>query len=166
MIRTRYSYPNIGTLRQQMNQLYRNGSARHGRDDSETPWSPPIELENFSDRLVLRMLLPGVNPKDVDISVTRDTATIQGKHPYRKKTDSRGFFQAEFQYGEFNRTIHFPVPIGREGIDADFTNGILTLTLYKWETRENHPVKVDLAQVETRDRNTPQPVEIADPWED
>ncbi|MBP0019521.1 MAG: Hsp20/alpha crystallin family protein [Cyanobacteria bacterium SBLK] len=166
MIRTRYSYPDLAALRQQMNQLYRNESARNKRGDRDTPWNPPIELENFSDRLVLRVLLPGVNPQDVDIGVTRETVTLQGNRPYHQKSNSRGFFQAEFQYGEFHRTIDLPFPISREGIRANFTNGILTLTSYKWKARENCPVKIDLANAEPSDRDTPQPIEIADPWEE
>ena len=161
-----YSYPDLATLRQQMNQLYRNESARNGRSDRDTAWTPPIELENFSDRLVLRVLLPGVNPQDVDIGVTRDTVTIKGKRPYQQKASSRGFFHAEFQYGDFDRVINLPIPVSREGIEADFIHGILTLTLYKWETRENRPVKVNLANIDNHDRNETQLDAIADPWDE
>ncbi|MGK7929094.1 MAG: Hsp20/alpha crystallin family protein, partial [Spirulina sp.] len=111
MLRNRYSYPDLSALRHQMNQLYRNESARKGRNEGETPWTPPVELENFRDRLVLRVLLPGVNPQDVDIGVTRDIVTIQGKRPYQQNTDSRGFFEADCRYGEFERTLHLPIAL-------------------------------------------------------
>ncbi|WP_204106817.1 MULTISPECIES: Hsp20/alpha crystallin family protein [Spirulina sp. CCY15215] len=167
MLRTqRYSYPDLASLRRQMNQLYRDESANHGRNDRETPWSPPVELENFSDRLVLRVLLPGISSQDIDISVQSKMVTIQGKRPYQQKADSRGFFQAEFPYGEFERKIPLPLAVSHDGIEASFAEGILTLNLYKREARENRAVKVNLSKTQTSDRIVSQSEAIADPWND
>ena len=69
-----------------------------------------------------------------------------GEHRYERKTEEQSFFRTEFRYGKFQRVIPLPVAIQNDRVQADFTNGILTLTLPKVQSANKHVVKLNLAE--------------------
>ena len=132
------------TLRRQMDHMFDEltGSERQ----AATSWQPAIELQDTEDNLMLRAQIPGVEGKDIDIQVTREAVAISGEYRLEKKTQEQGFFRTEFRYGNFQRVIPLPVPIQNEQVKADFTNGILTLTLPKVTEARRTVVKLNLAE--------------------
>ena len=132
------------TLRRQMDHMFDEltGSERQ----AATSWQPAIELQDTEDNLMLRAQIPGVEGKDIDIQVTREAVAISGEYRLEKKTQEQGFFRTEFRYGNFQRVIPLPVPIQHEQVKADFTNGILTLTLPKVTEARRTVVKLNLAE--------------------
>ncbi|MDB9314061.1 Hsp20/alpha crystallin family protein [Spirulina sp. CS-785/01] len=133
----------VNALRRQMNDvLYGRSRERHPQDS----WQPPIELENFRDRFVLRVLLPGVSAEDINLSITREAVILQGKRPYQHQPESRGYFHAEFKYGDFQRVIQLPMAIHANQAQAKFEHGILTLDLPKVVTPTNQVIKVRLTE--------------------
>jgi HSP20 family protein len=131
------------SLRRQMDQLF-DDFAGMRRETSSTTWSPAIELKDENDHLVLRAEIPGVEGKDLDIQVAREAVAITGEHRYEKKTEEKGFYRSEFRYGSFQRTIPLPVPVENDKVQAEFKNGILTLTLPKAEEVRRKVFKVNL----------------------
>ncbi len=131
------------SLRRQMDQLF-DEFAGMSRETSSTTWAPAIELKDENDHLVLRAEIPGVEGKDLDIQVAREAVSISGEHRYEKKTEEKGFYRSEFRYGNFQRTIPLPVPVENDKVQADFKNGILTLTLPKAEEVRRKVFKVNL----------------------
>ncbi|MFB2877640.1 Hsp20/alpha crystallin family protein [Floridanema aerugineum] len=113
-----------------------------------TAWKPAVELQDNGDNLTLKAELPGLEAKDLDISVLRDSVVIRGEHRYENKTEDKGFFRSEFRYGKFERVVGLPVAVQNDKVAADFANGILTLTLPKVEAAKNRVVKVNLADNE------------------
>ncbi len=131
------------SLRRQMDQLF-DEFAGMSRETSSTAWAPAIELKDENDHLVLRAEIPGVEGKDLDIQVAREAVSISGEHRYEKKTEEKGFYRSEFRYGNFQRTVPLPVPVENDKVQADFKNGILTLTLPKAEEVRRKVFKVNL----------------------
>lgn len=107
-------------------------------------WKPAIELLNTKEALILKALLPGIDPKELDISVTRESVKLIGEKRYEKTTDEDGYFHSEFRYGKFERTIGLPVPIQNGKVKAEYKDGVLILTLPKIEEEVNRVVKVNL----------------------
>jgi HSP20 family protein len=136
-------FQEIETLRRQMDQMFDEvmGSERQ----SATSWQPAIELQDTEENLLLRVAIPGVDGKDIDVHITREAVAISGEHRFNQKTQEQGFFRSEFRYGKFQRVIPLPVPIQNEQAHAEFKNGILTLTLPKVTEARRTVVKLNLA---------------------
>ncbi|HEY9637697.1 MAG TPA: Hsp20/alpha crystallin family protein [Coleofasciculaceae cyanobacterium] len=150
-------FQEVETLRRQMDQMFDDLTGWNR--DYQIAWKPAIEVQDTDDNVVLRAEIPGIEGKDLDIRVTREAVAITGEHRYEKKTDEKGFFRSEFRYGKFQRVIPLPVPVQNDQVKADFTNGILTLTLPKVETAKNRVVKLNLAEpVAVIEESTEQPV--------
>jgi HSP20 family protein len=136
-------FQEVETLHRQMNQMFDELMASERQ--SATSWQPAIELQDTEDNLVLRLEIPGVDGKDIDIHVTREAVAISGEHRFEKETQEKGFFRSEFRYGNFQRVVPLPVPIQNDQVKADFKNGVLTLTMPKVTEARRTVIKLNLA---------------------
>lgn len=141
----------IEQLRRQMDQMFDDISGINGL--SQVTFKPAIELTDDEENLVLRAEVPGVEAKDLDISVGRDAVTIKGEHRYQNETQEKGFYHSEFRYGKFERTIKLPVAVQNDHAKAEFNNGILTLTLPKVAEAQHRVVKVSLTEPNNKSRS-------------
>ncbi|MGA7934419.1 MAG: Hsp20/alpha crystallin family protein [Kovacikia sp.] len=158
----RQPWQEMEVLRRQMDQLFDellplNQNASLAIANQKT-WIPAIELKNTDTDIILRAELPGLNGKDLNIQVTREAVLISGESKLETKTDSesgtRRTVRSEFRYGKFQRVIPLPAAIYNERIQAEFKDGILTLTLPKVEADRPKVVKVNL--------NGAQPLPVAE----
>jgi len=129
----------LDAFRRQMDRLFDEMTG----DRALTPqWGQlPIELNDAGNNLELKAQVPGINPDDLDVTVNRDSVTISGE--YRYEDNGQNSYGSEFQYGKFSRTIGLPVGIQQDQVQADYTNGILTLHLPKIEQAQNQKVKIN-----------------------
>lgn len=89
---------------------------------------PAIESYIEDDKLVVRADLPGIDPKNVEITVTGDTLTIKGSREDKREEKERNFVFKEVGYGSFERSIKLPDGIKAEDIKASYKDGVLELT--------------------------------------
>lgn len=136
-------FQEIETLRRQMDRLF--DEMVSDNREAQITWKPAVELKDTEDNLIVRAEIPGVEGKDLDIRVTREAVVISGEHRYEKKASERGFFRTEFRYGKFQRVIALPVAVQNDQVQAEFKDGILTLTLPKVTEARRKVVKVNLA---------------------
>lgn len=148
----------IETLRRQFDELFEE--LARGNRESEMTWTPLVELQDMDDNLILRAQLPGLEAKDLDVQVTRDAVSISGEHRSENKVEEKGYFRSEFRYGKFQRMIPLPVHIQNERVQADFQNGVLTLTLPKVEEAQRRVVRLNLGESQGVGSNA-MPKEIA-----
>jgi len=142
LIRYWQPWSEVDTIRQQLDRaLNEFASASH----ELTSWAPVIELQDIGDALVLRVQLPGVLPEAVDVQVARKGIVIAGESTAPTAIADTKYYQSEFRYGKFKRVITLPVAVENESVTADFSHGILTLTLPKVVEARNKVVKVNLA---------------------
>jgi HSP20 family protein len=102
-----------------------SGASREQRG----PFTPAIESFIDSGKLIIRADLPGVDPKDVDVTVTGDQLTIRGTREQRVDEQSFSFIHREFSYGSFERTVRLPGGVKVEDVKASYRNGVLELTM-------------------------------------
>ncbi|GAA6620221.1 Hsp20/alpha crystallin family protein [Scytonema sp. NUACC26] len=107
---------------------------------------PAAELTQTDDAVYLKLELPGMDAKDLDIQVTEKAVSISGERKSETKTEDKGRTRTEFQYGKFQRVIPLPVKIQNTDVKAEYRDGILNLTLPKKEEEKNKVVKVNLEQ--------------------
>ncbi|MBD2578221.1 Hsp20/alpha crystallin family protein [Oscillatoria sp. FACHB-1406] len=130
-------------MRRQMDSVFDEMLGFNG--ESQVAWKPAIELQDTGDSLLLRVGIPGMEAKDLDIRVSRTAVSLRGEHESKKSEEREsGTVHSEFYYGKFERAIALPVPVQNDNVTADYTNGILTLTLPKAEEPKDRVVKIDL----------------------
>ena len=108
---------------------------------------PALELVDAGDNFVLKAQLPGMDPKDIDVQVTREAISISGERRYKNTDEKSGYVRSEFRYGKFHRVLPLPAHIQNDSVQADYKDGILTLTLPKVTEARNKVVKINLAQI-------------------
>lgn len=140
-------FQEIETLRQQMDRMFDEMAGL--KHEQPTFWQPAVELNDTENSVILRAEIPGVEGKDLDIRVTREAVAIAGEHRYEKKAEDKGYFRTEFRYGKFQRVIPLPVAVQNDQVQAQFKDGILTLTLPKVTEARRQVVKVNLADTNT-----------------
>lgn len=104
----------------------------------------PAEMQETEDAIHLKLEMPGIEAKDLDIQVTEDTVSISGERKSETKTEEKGVTLTEFQYGKFQRVFPLPAKIQNTDVTADYKDGILNLTLPKTKEEKNKVVKVNL----------------------
>ena len=107
---------------------------------------PAAELTQTDEAVHLKLEVPGMEAKDLDIQVMADRVAIAGERKSETKSEEDGRTRSEFRYGKFSRVIPLPVRIQNTNVTADYKDGILNLTLPKSEEEKNKVVKVNLLQ--------------------
>ena len=92
-------------------------------------WSPAVESYAKDGQLHVRVALPGIDPKDVEISAAENVLTIRGERKAERQEDDGGHFLREMAYGRFERTLGLPEGVDPAKITARYVNGMLDATL-------------------------------------
>lgn len=92
-------------------------------------WVPAIESHIENGSLIVKADLPGVDPKDVSISVLGNQLKIEGERKQEKKKEEKDYLYQELAYGKFSRTMPLPEGVDAEKIKANYKNGVLEITM-------------------------------------
>jgi len=131
------------SLRNAMDRLFDESYIRHpGRWPDEYVGNLAMDMYQTDNEVVVKAMLPGVNPEEVDISITNDVLTIKGEHKEEQETKGENYLHREIQYGMFNRSMPIPVDVQSDKAEATFENGLLTLTLPKAEKVKPKQIKI------------------------
>lgn len=141
----RNPWPEMNVLRQ-MNRLFDESLVPATGWESRLPRVPAAEIEDTKDAIHLKLEIPGVDAKDLDVQVAENTVSIRGERKSETKTEEKGTTRSEFHYGKFQRVIPLPARIQNANVQAEYKDGVLNLTLPKTEAEKNKVVKVDLNQ--------------------
>lgn len=111
-------------------------------------WMPPIEIVEKNGALVVTAELPGLEAKDVDITVEDDVLTISGEKHEEKEEGEEGtqYYLWERRYGSFRRSFTLPSAVDTDKIAAKFAKGVLTITLPKSEKVTVKGKKITIAE--------------------
>ncbi len=136
------SFRDLERMRREMDRMWDTFFERgpsHGEEVSE--WVPILDvLETKSDYLI-KVELPGIDPKTIDISFADELLSIKGEKKQEKGEGEKEIF-TERRFGSFNRTIRLPGPVQSDKINAIFKNGLLTITLPKTEEEKKKEIKI------------------------
>ncbi len=137
----------MSSLQRQLNRLFDDAFT----SESWGEWSnlskvPAAELTETEDALHLKLEVPGMSAKDLDIQVTADSVSISGERKEETKSEEKGVTRSEFRYGKFSRVIPLPARIQNTNVTAEYKDGILNLTLPLAQEEKNKVVKVSLPE--------------------
>jgi HSP20 family protein len=117
---------------------------------SNRPWSPSVDVYETEDALTLKADLPDVKVEDIDVRVENQTLTLRGERKFEKDENLKGYHRIERSYGEFVRSFAVPSTVDTEKVQADYKNGVLTITLPKKEAAKPRQVKVAVQDGEAK----------------
>ena len=133
----------MNSLQRQLNRLFDDALTTDSWGDfSNLSKVPAAELTETDDALLLKLEVPGMSAKDLDIQVMADRVAISGE----RKSEIKEKTRSEFRYGKFSRVIPLPARIQNTNVTAEYKDGILNLTLPLAQEEKNKVVKVSLPE--------------------
>ena len=103
---------------------------------------PRLDLSETKDSLIIEAELPGMEIKDIDVSLIGDILTIKGEKKKERKENGKHYHCTECHVGTFQRSFRLPVGVQANKVDASFDKGILTITLPKTEEAKETEIKI------------------------
>lgn len=107
------------------------------------PWSPAVDIVETENELVVKADLPDVNTQDIGVHLENQTLTIKGERKFEKDENARGYHRIERSYGTFVRSFAVPSTVDTESVQADYKNGVLTVTLAKKAAAKPRQIKIN-----------------------
>ena len=104
---------------------------------------PRVDIVDRDNELVVKAELPGVDKKDLDISMTENTVTIKGSTSHEEKEEKGDYYRSEMSRGSYSRTLALPSDVEADKAKAKFKDGVLELTLPKLKKAKRRSVKVE-----------------------
>jgi HSP20 family molecular chaperone IbpA len=101
-----------------------------------------VDMYQTPSEIIIKTMVAGVKPEDLDIAITRDMVTIRGKRAEAYETEENDFFHKELYWGSFSRTIILPTEVEIEEAEASERHGLLTLLLPKIDKNRQSKLKV------------------------
>src|SRR5246127_1812862 len=123
----------FSTLQDRMNRLFRESYGPEGREESltSTTFAPPVDVYEDEHNVSLKIEVPGIDEKDIDVRIENNVLTVHGERKFEKEEKEENFRRVERQYGSFTRTFTLPSTVDAEKVQADYEKGILKIALPK-----------------------------------
>jgi HSP20 family protein len=136
----------LTSLQDQVNRLFEDNFTRDrsGHADLAT-WAPPVDIYETENELVLKVDLPDLQEKDIDVRVENNMLTIRGERKFDKEVNEDNYLRVERAYGSFMRSFSLPNTVSSENIRAEYRNGVLTLHMAKLEESKPKQIKVNIS---------------------
>ena len=135
----------VATLQNRVNSLFR------GMNEAEGPlttasFTPAVDVYEDSDKVVLKLEVPGIEEKDLDVRVENHTLTVKGERKFEKEEKEENFHRIERRYGSFYRSFTLPNTVDTENVGASYTAGVLKLELKKKPEAQPKQIKVNVGK--------------------
>lgn len=124
--------PELTSFRREMDRLF----DRFWEDDGENlpairEWVPSLDFSETADTYMVRIEIPGLEPKDVQVTLQDNVLTVKGEKKEEIKEKDERFYRLERSYGMFSRSLRLPAPVEGAKVNAVFKGGLLTVTVPK-----------------------------------
>ncbi len=105
---------------------------------------PKVDVKEEDNSVVVSAELPGMDQKDLDVTVTNDSVRISGEKKHEEKEEEKGYYRHETSYGSFERVIDLPTEVDENKAEAEFSKGVLTIKLPKSEEAQAKRKKIKI----------------------
>lgn len=133
-------------LHSEIDRLFDRRLPRAGDDQSDvvtSQWLPAVDIKEEAQRFLLYVDVPGVDPKDIEITMEKGVLTLKGERTAEKKEEGEHFTRQERAHGVFYRRFALPDTANPEGIEARGVNGVLEIVVPKRE--DSQPRRIPVA---------------------
>ena len=112
------------------------------RVEGEEEWLPALDRAETDNEIVVKAEVPGMDPKDIDISLSDGMLTIKGEKKQEREEKESDYHLIERSYGAFSRSVQLPKEVQRNKIKASYKNGVLSITLPKSEEAKKKEITI------------------------
>jgi HSP20 family protein len=122
-------------LRRDMDRLWEDffGPGFRGQRHWTEEWTPAVDVAETPEKVTVKAEVPGLDPKEIDISLVGDLLTIKGEKKSEREEKKENYHLVERSYGSFSRALRLPAAVDADKIDAKYDQGVLTITCPKKE---------------------------------
>jgi HSP20 family protein len=114
-------------------------------EPNSRPWTPSVDILETENELILKMDVPEVELKDVDIRLENHSLTVKGERKFENLAESKAYHRIERSYGTFARNFTLPDTVDTEKVRADYKAGVLSIILPKKEVAKPRTIKVEIS---------------------
>ena len=139
----------LSVLQDRMNRLFQDFAPRGEQELTAGNFVPPVDIYEDEQNVTLKVEVPGLDPKDVDVRVENNTLTIKGERKFEKEEKEENYRRVERQYGSFTRTFTLPTTVDAEKVSADYDKGVLKIKLAKKAEAKPKQIKVNVGSEKT-----------------
>lgn len=134
------------TVQDRLNRLFRESYGNEGREEALTTssFAPAVDVYEDEHNVTLKVQVPGIEEKDIDIRIENNTLTLHGERKFEKEEKEENFRRVESSYGSFTRTFTLPTTVDAEKVTADYDKGVLKITLPKKAEAKPKQIKVNV----------------------
>jgi HSP20 family protein len=145
------------TIQDRMNRLFRDSFVPEGREEAltTTTFAPPVDVYEDEHNVTLKIEVPGIDEKDIDVRIENNTLTVHGERKYEKEEKEENYRRVERQYGSFTRTFTLPSTVNHENVQADYDKGVLKIKLAKKAEAKPKQIKVNVGSQKTLEGKGP-----------
>jgi HSP20 family protein len=141
-------FAELASLNDQMNRVFRNVRSSQERSPEEylvsSGFAPPVDVYEDEHNITLKIEVPGIDEKDIDVRMENSVLTVHGERKFEKEEKEENFHRVERQYGSFTRSFTLPSTVDPDQVRANYDKGILRISLAKKAEAKPKQIKVNV----------------------
>ena len=145
----------LSALQNRMSRLFEEQQYGSGQEESLTAGAfvPPVDIYEDEHSIQLKLEVPGIEQKDLDVKVENNVLTVSGERKFEKEEKEENFRRVERRYGSFTRSFTLPNTVNAEDVTAEYSNGVLRIKLGKRAEAKPKQIKVNIGSAKVLDGN-------------
>ncbi len=153
----------FASLQDRINRVFRDTYSEGSRDESlaTSSFAPAVDVYEDEHNVTLKVEVPGIDEKDIDIRLENNTLTVHGERKIEKEEKEENYRRVERQYGSFTRTFTLPTTVDAEKVSANYDKGVLSITLPKKAEAKPKQIKVNVGSGSEKTFEAKQPGKAA-----
>src|SRR5438270_10517931 len=138
----------FSVLQNRHNRLFQDsvGTGREETLATSGAFGPAVDVYEDEHNVTLKLEVPGIDDKDIDVRVENNTLMVRGERKFEKEEKEENFHRIERRYGSFVRTFKLPNTVDAEKVEASYEKGSLTITMAKRAEAKHRQIKVGIGQ--------------------
>jgi HSP20 family protein len=143
----------FSTLQDRMNRLFRESFEGQEQSLTTASFAPAVDVYEDEHNVTLKIEVPGIEEKDIDIRIENNVLTLHGERKIEKEEKEENYRRVERQYGSFTRTFTLPNTVDTENVQANYDKGVLKISLPKKAEAKPKQIKVNVGsgkQIESK----------------
>ena len=140
-----------------MNRFFREANSPEVPEEAltTTAIAPPVDIYEDEHNIVLKIEVPGIDEKDIDVRIQNNTLTVHGERKIEKEEKEENFCRVERQYGSFTRSFTLPSSVDPAQVSAHCDKGVLKISLAKKAEAKPTQIKVNVGRAKTLEVKAP-----------
>ncbi len=141
----------LATMQNRINRFVRESYSPEGPEEAltTTSFAPPVDIYEDEHTIAMKMEVPGIDERDIDVRIENNTLTVHGERKMEKDEKEENFRRVERQYGSFTRSFTLPSSVDTGQVSAHYDKGVLKISMAKKAEAKPKQIKVNVGSEKT-----------------